>query len=223
MSTTIYCASSSDALPSVMNTPLAINGTSKISSEYLLFDSKRLERVFTQCFGSKFNTVLLGGFEEPFYRPSEESGEQAQIYYRADYFASALHEIAHWCIAGEARRQSPDYGYWYSPEGRDSEQQKAFESAEAKPQALEWCFSMACVYNFKISPDNLDMKTGEIRDSSRFKQSILERARYWQSNGLPARGEQYFAALAREFNTPDSAGQPLKLSAVELDPGDLVG
>lgn len=192
-------------------------------ADRLTFDSLRLERIFAQCFGLRFNTVLRGGCDEPVYHPPAESGEQALIGYRADYFASALHETAHWCIAGEARRQCIDYGYWYAPDGRDSEQQKAFESVESKPQALEWCFAIACGYDFKISPDNLDLVTGKIRDSTQFKQSIVDRARYWKLHGLPQRAQLYFAALARDFATIDSSGEFLSMAAVEFGLGDLVG
>ncbi len=53
------------------------------------------------------------------------------------FYASALHEIAHWCIAGENRCQQVDYGYWYEPNGRSEERQFEFEKVEVKPQALE--------------------------------------------------------------------------------------
>ncbi|MFT4824283.1 MAG: elongation factor P hydroxylase [Halioglobus sp.] len=171
----------------------------------------------------RFNTVLQGGYDEPVYQPPGESGEQALVGYRADYFASALHEAAHWCIAGEARRRCIDYDYWYAPDGRDNKQQQAFESAESKPQALEWCFAIACGYYFKISPDNLDLLTGHIRDSSQFKQSIVDKAHHWKLYGLPQRAEQYFTALAREFVITDSSGKPLSITAVEFDLGDLIG
>ena len=101
------------------------------------YDSRRLEEVFNRCFLLTENTRLVGGSAEPLYRPAGDGQEQHLLYYREDYFASALHEVAHWCIAGEARRQLVDFGYWYAPEGRDSQQQRAFESVEVKPQALE--------------------------------------------------------------------------------------
>ncbi len=50
-------------------------------------------------------------------------------------FASALHEISHWCIAGKARRELVDFGYWYCPDGRDAMTQSQFEDVEVKPQA----------------------------------------------------------------------------------------
>ncbi len=43
---------------------------------------------------------------------------------RTDFFASALHEISHWCVAGKARREQVDFGYWYCPDGRDAMTQK---------------------------------------------------------------------------------------------------
>lgn len=184
------------------------------------FNARRLERVFAQCFESQFNTVLQGGFDEPLYQPSGPSRERAVVCFRADYFASALHEVAHWCIAGSVRRQSPDYGYWYSPEGRDASQQQDFERAESNPQAIEWCFSLACGYDFKISPDNFNPTTGESLDSSVFEKAVLDRAHNWKTNGLPKRAELYFEALVQEFETMDCYGTPLSTSRLEFTTGD---
>ena len=73
----------------------------------------------TACFNRVFslieNTVLEGGANEPYYRP----GSPNVIYFSEYFVRSALHEVAHWCVAGAARRGLPDYGYWYSPDGRD--------------------------------------------------------------------------------------------------------
>ena len=91
------------------------------------FDSRRLEFVFNQCFAATEHTQLRGGAEEPLYQPASGAGGMHLLFYREDYFASALHEIAHWCIAGSARRRMVDFGYWYAPDGRDAQQQAAFE------------------------------------------------------------------------------------------------
>ena len=99
---------------------------------------ERLEQVFMRCFGSSLCTRLQGGAAEPLYQPATLEGDYHVLYYRADYFASALHEVAHWCIAGEIRRQQTDFGYWYAPDGRSPAQQRAFERVECRPQALEW-------------------------------------------------------------------------------------
>ena len=64
------------------------------------------------------------GAAEPYYEP----GAPSVIYFREDFDRSALHEVAHWCVAGPLRRGLPDYGYWYAPDGRNAEQQSAFYS-----------------------------------------------------------------------------------------------
>lgn len=114
------------------------------------FRSRRLEAAFAACFARDYNTRLLGGADEPVYIPAGEdwaAGATAyhRLYYREDYFASALHEVAHWCIAGRERRLRRDFGYWYAPDGRDAARQAAFQRVEVAPQALESCF--ARVYN----------------------------------------------------------------------------
>jgi elongation factor P hydroxylase len=178
--------------------------------------SVRLEQVFAQCFKEEFNTSLKGGYAEPLYLPPGESGSSGCIQYRADYFASALHEVAHWCIAGVDRRALTDYGYWYAPDGRDAGQQSVFEDVEYQPQALEWFFARACGFKFRVSVDNIDIHRGAIPDTRLFKARILTQAEVWQSTGLPHRAQVYFNALSAEFgisNTLDS----LDFSLAELD------
>lgn len=163
------------------------------------FDSKRLEHVFERCFLAQEHTRLVGGAQEPFYQPAATPGTPHLLYYREDYFASALHEVSHWCIAGRQRRQLPDFGYWYAPEGRNPEQQRAFEAVEVKPQALEWYFSQACGFPFRVSVDNLDPLTGALPDTRDFRRRLARQARQWQITALPVRAERFFRALVVEF------------------------
>ena len=68
-----------------------------------------LERIFRECFFAEYATVLVGGAPEPLYVPSPEVlREPHRVVYREDYFASALHEVAHWCLAGAERRKLED-------------------------------------------------------------------------------------------------------------------
>ena len=163
------------------------------------FDTRRLEQVFTRCFAREFNTRLCGGAREPLYQPASEAGQMHLLWYREDYFASALHEVAHWCIAGVQRRQQLDFGYWYAPDGRSPEQQRAFEAVEYKPQALEWFFSLACGYRFRLGADNLGVPGGEMLDNSQFRGRVCKQALFWQRSGLPARGFVFYRELCREF------------------------
>lgn len=179
------------------------------------FSAARLERVFNACFSSRWNTRLVGGAEEPLYQPADAQGLPHILRYRADYFASALHETAHWCIAGERRRQLPDFGYWYAPEGRDLEQQRAFEKVESKPQALEWFFARACGYRFQVSADNLELAARQEIDTLAFKHNVLQQARLWQMRGLPPRAALFYQALCEEFATTLSP-QQLRFSLAEL-------
>ena len=119
-------------------------------------NSKQIEECFHHCFFNQYNTVLVGGFDKPFYQASRKQ-EPAQIQFRADYPRSALHEIAHWCVAGAQRRTQDDFGYWYRPDGRNLEEQKEFFIVEIKPQAYEWIFCEAAGLHFEVSLDNLDI------------------------------------------------------------------
>ncbi len=164
------------------------------------FECGRLETVFNRCFGESESTCLLGGAAEPLYQPAKEEHGMHLLFYREDFFASALHEIAHWCIAGEQRRKQVDFGYWYAPEGRSEKEQKSFESVEVKPQALEWYFSLACNYPFRISVDNF-CDSGELPNTLCFRSNVAVQARQWQRDGLPVRGLQFYRALLAEFKT----------------------
>ena len=152
------------------------------------------------------NTVLLGGAQEPYYRAAREEKNRdgilnqvpAQIEFRQDYVRSALHELAHWCIAGRERRHMDDYGYWYAPDGRTPEQQKAFFSVEIKPQALEQIFCQALGIDFCISVDNLGGEPPGAQEISEFIQAIAEQRKRWQQQGLPPRATAILTAL-REF------------------------
>ena len=179
------------------------------------FVATRLERVFAHCFLDSEHTVLAGGAEEPVYTPAASQSERHYIHYREDFFASALHEVAHWCIAGPERRAQRDFGYWYAPAGRDTDAQRAFEAVEEKPQALEWLFSLACAYPFQVSVDNLDPESGALPDTLPFRERVLARARDWQQRGLPERAGLFFGALAAEFDTG------VTLEALELSLEDL--
>lgn len=178
--------------------------TSALATAIPELSSTRLERVFADCFAHDYNTVLIGGAAEPLYVPATGSG-QHKLYYRDDFFASALHETAHWCIAGAARRQQRDFGYWYATEGRDSTAQRAFEAVEAAPQALEWFFSQACGWPFQVSVDNLDPQDGTLPDTRDFCDRVVAEALARQSRGLPERAAIFYRALCVEFGSAHPA------------------
>jgi elongation factor P hydroxylase len=164
------------------------------------FEARRLECVFAACFRAELRTRLQGGAPEPLYEPAVSNDGEHILYYRDDFFASALHEVAHWCIAGPERRRLLDFGYWYAPDGRSPAQQQAFEVVEEKPQALEWFFCKACDYRFRISVDNLEAE-GRLPDTTFFQRRLLDRVRLLQRQGLPPRAERFYRALCREFGT----------------------
>lgn len=168
-----------------------------------LLRAQTLEQVFSDCFRKNSNAILQGGYSEPLYQPAATAGQFNVLRYREDFFASALHEVAHWCIAGSARRKQVDFGYWYAPDGRNASQQKAFENVEYKPQALEWFFAKACGYRFRISVDNLNAEGCEPAGEGAFKQRVIQQAKYWRQQGLPVNGATFFKALSKEFGTGD--------------------
>lgn len=151
--------------------------------------SEDLDRLFRATFFHSHTTVLEGGADEPVYRP----GNPHRICYTRDYFRSALHEIAHWCVAGPARRQQEDYGYWYAPDGRNAEQQAQFTQVEVLPQAYEALFCAACGHPFRVSLDNLN---GDAGDERGFAMKVHDKARSLVKNGLPERPRLWCQTLA---------------------------
>ena len=170
------------------------------------YASGELERLFRATFFDSHHTVLVGGASEPVYLP----GHPHQICYSHDYFRSALHEIAHWCVAGAARRQQEDYGYWYAPDGRSADQQAEFARVEVYPQALEALFCAACGHDFRVSLDNLN---GDGGDEVAFALKVKAKAERLLAEGLaerPARWcEVLKAAYGREGVSLRQALQPL--------------
>lgn len=156
----------------------------------------RLEDVialFDGLFQDTYNTRLIRGGDEPLYRPADDLCPYHRVIFARGYYASALHEIAHWCIAGAWRREREDYGYWYLPDGRDGQQQRAFENAEVAPQALELLFSEACGLNFHVSVDNLSAV--EV-DREGFRRRVETRAVRFVAEGMPKRASAFRRALA---------------------------
>ena len=138
---------------------------------------------------SHLNVCLVKGDFEPEYFP-ETSDSYAKIQFAHGFFNSALHEISHWTIAGDARRKLPDLGYWYAPDGRTQEQQALFEQVEIKPQAIEWMFAKAFGRKFRVSLDNL---TGEGGDGSKFKDNVYTQVqRYFSGEAKLPRDAKHF-------------------------------
>ena len=155
-----------------------------------LVDAHQLIRLFDNVFSVSDETVLIGGANEPFYQP----GSPHRIYFRADYLRSALHEVAHWSLAGQRRRELPDYGYWYSPEGRDDDQQQAFFMVEARPQAIERCFCEALGVAFSPSIDNVGAHVA-LGQLQRFEARIQRWHDQFGRDGLPPRAARFATAL----------------------------
>ena len=153
-------------------------------------DAHQVMRLFNQEFAESDTTELIGGAAEPYYEP----GSLNRIYFRADYVRSALHEVAHWCVAGRRRRQLADYGYWYSPDGRGAAQQQAFFAVEARPQAIERCFCEAIGIPFSPSVDNVGAQI-EPQQLRRFEARIEEWCNQFERTGLPLRAARFITAL----------------------------
>lgn len=135
--------------------------------------------LFTGQTFDKTPTVLVRGTGEPEYFASQD-GKPARIEFAHGFFASSLHEISHWCIAGQKRRELNDFGYWYVADGRDRDAQQLFEQVEIKPQAVECLLNLALGRFFYVSQDNLNADFDTT--SSTFAQDVYAQAQNYLQN-----------------------------------------
>ena len=152
-----------------------------------------IAQTFAQTLGREHNAQLTGGALEPLYRPATGTAP-ATLYFREDYPASALHEIAHWCIAGTQRRRQEDFGYDYIPGPRNAENQDAFFESELHTQSLERVFAQALGLEFQPSADNLEA------DINTFAQAIEAHTptlHDWLASSAGARARIFILALER--------------------------
>jgi elongation factor P hydroxylase len=183
-----------------MHTALPLNPTlsSLSSAGAMLHNYQDLMMLFNATFIKTENTVLVKGGHEPIYTPAKSAQQHHQIVFANGYFASALHEISHWCIAGKKRRLLEDYGYWYSPDGRDVTQQAEFEKVEVKPQAIEWAFSCASGKPFTVSTDNLN---GADADTQGFQEAVKKQVMFYLEHDFPARAAEFIDVLQAFYQT----------------------
>ena len=153
--------------------------------------------IFDDTFFGRFNTRLIRGDDEPIYLPANEKCSYHQVVFAHGFYASALHEISHWCIAGSKRRELIDFGYWYEPDGRTSEQQANFEMVEVKPQAIEWAFCVIAKKKFTVSVDNLNGDSEP--DVIAFKKRVFSQVRDYLTDGFPLRAQAFMEALAEFY------------------------
>lgn len=117
----------------------------------------------------------------------------AELRYRENYESSALHEVAHWCIAGKLRRQLEDFGYVYIPEGRTLDQQRKFCNFEIRPQALEWIFAEAAGVSFNLSLDDFSEQNKFLEEG--FRQRVIDEKKLLKKIGLPSRAQLFLSKL----------------------------
>ncbi|WP_028109533.1 elongation factor P hydroxylase [Ferrimonas futtsuensis] len=162
-------------------------------------ENGRLTQLFNQGLGKRYHTRLIDLGSEPLYLPADQYCPWHRIYFAHGFYASALHELAHWTLAGEVRRQLLDYGYWYHPDGRSESQQRAFEKVEVKPQAIEWALHLAAGRHFHVSVDNLG---GAEVDRSGFQARVQAQALTYLRQGFPPRAQALIDDLRHLYGTP---------------------
>ncbi len=179
----------------------------------MLHDYHDLISLFNGLFAQEYDTILVAGEQEPVYLPRTEGESYHRIVFANGFFQSAMHEISHWCIAGNERRCQVDYGYWYEPDGRSEAQQKLFERVEVKPQALEWLFCLAAGSRFYVSVDNLNASAP--CDSTDFKRNIVKQARRYATDGVNQRSDKWIRALNKFYKTSYPEAASFNLESIQ--------
>jgi elongation factor P hydroxylase len=156
-----------------------------------------IEKAFAYCFALDYNTQLVGGALEPLYQPASGS-KPARLLYREDFPASALHEAAHWCVAGSARRRLEDFGYHYIAGPRTPDQQAAFFALELRTQSLEKQFAHAAGLDFLPSADNLQADLDDFsREIAAYEPKLLD----WLASSAGARAQRFIQRLTDTIST----------------------
>ena len=146
------------------------------------------------CTFSDHSVVMHGEYREPMYIPGMDV---AELRYTLDHTALALHEAAHWCIAGRRRRRNTDYGYFYEPPPRSGMHRVRFEDVDIEAQSVEVLLAEAAGSQFQPSSDDVDVPLFLLEA---FSSRILERARERRQVGLPKRADKFRVALWLERN-----------------------
>jgi elongation factor P hydroxylase len=171
--------------------PSPATAASRAGAPLPALDAPAIAAVFNGLFGARYRVRMIGGAPEPLYLPGE-GPHPAELRFREDFAASALHEAAHWCTAGAARRRRVDFGYGYVPAPRDAVAQAAFEAAEAAPQALEAWLARAAGVPFRPSFDDVGR---DERDRSAYRIAFRVAAARLEERGAPPRARALARAL----------------------------
>ena len=164
-----------------------------------MIELTELLKLLNQNYLNQFDTKIIGGFDEPFYKVHTEQ-QPAQIQFSHDYIRSALHELAHWCVAGFERRKLDDYGYWYAADGRNQQQQNEFFKVEIKPQTIEWAFSIVLGIHFEASVDNLGVQVQGIDEfNDKLKKQLCE----YTKKGFPKRTHEILTLFSNYLRIKD--------------------
>ena len=152
---------------------------------------------------------MRGGFDEPVYLPAGHADlidpGVAEVRYTHDYVASALHEAAHFCVAGARRRGFVDYGYEYIPPPRAAAAKARFFALEAKAQALESIFAAVVGIPFRPSLDDLTATSTDLRT---FRGSIAIARDRLEVRGLTRSASRFRSMLAALSERPIDALPP---------------
>ncbi|GAD88374.1 MULTISPECIES: elongation factor P hydroxylase [Vibrio] len=174
-----------------------------------MHDYNDLITIFDNTFFDSFNTRLVLGGDEPIYLPADDEFAYHRIIFARGFYASALHEIAHWCVAGPKRRLLEDFGYWYEPDGRDANTQAQFEVVEIRPQAYEWILAQSAGFRFQVSCDNLsgDFEPDRLGFTHKVQQEVIDIL----EKGLPTRVEMLSNALRDFYSVPPLTQEDFKV------------
>lgn len=160
-----------------------------------------LVTLFNRTFYQAFNTKLELGGDEPIYLPADNNVSFHRIVFARKFYASALHEISHWCVAGSERRLLEDFGYWYEPDGRTADVQAEFEKVEVRPQAYEWILATSAGFPFNVSCDNLQ---GDVEpDRLAFMNTVHQQVKDILAQGIPYRVKLLSEALRDFYHIPE--------------------
>ncbi len=108
--------------------------------------------------------------------------------------------ISHWCIAGKARRELVDFGYWYCRTDAMPRHKASLKMLEVKPQALDCC--SAWQRDIRLMLAATIWKDFE-PDRVVFQRRVHAQVMDYLANGIPERPARFIKALQNYYHTPE--------------------
>ncbi len=134
--------------------------------------------------------------------PADAEVPYNRIVFAHGFYASAIHEISHWCIAGKARRELVDFSATgIARMGVMPKRKASLKMLKRSRRHSTGCSVLAAGYPLNVSCDNLE---GDFEpDRVVFQRRVHAQVMDYLANGIPERPARFIKALQNYYHTPE--------------------